>query len=334
MRRKEMSPRDNYIFDLDDNVTRKPVSYKNRFGITISADLYQPKDFDESQNHAAIIVGAPYGGVKEQGPGIYAQSMALRGFVALAFDPSFNGYSGGEPRHISSPDLFVEDFSAAVDYLGTRPFVDRERIGVIGMCGSGALSLSAAQADRRIKAVAPVVMYDHHRLFSKSFRDSMTEEERNTILDSLAEQRYADFEIGAPVLTARGAPMGFDESTDPIGREFGEFYSTPRGYHPNAITQFSMTSAMSFMNFPLLTHIKSISPRPILFVVGEHAHSRYFSEDAYELAAEPKEFFVVPNAGHVDLHDRTDLIPFDKLEEFFTESLTYELEGVLTANLA
>ena len=157
---------DSYIFELDENVTRTSVSYKNRFGITIAADLYLPKDLDESVEHPAIIVGAPYGGVKEQGPGIYAQNMALRGFVALTFDPSFNGYSGGEPRHLSSPDIFVEDFSAAVDYLGTRPFVDRERIGVIGMCGSGALSLSAAQVDPRIKAVAPVVMYDHHRLYA------------------------------------------------------------------------------------------------------------------------------------------------------------------------
>jgi fermentation-respiration switch protein FrsA (DUF1100 family) len=312
---------DNYIFELYDNVTRKPVSYKNRFGITISADLYLPKDFHESQEHAAIIVGAPYGGVKEQGPGIYAQNMALRGFVALAFDPSFNGYSGGEPRHVSSPDIFVEDFSAAVDYLGTRPFVNRERIGVIGMCGSGALSLSAAQVDRRIKAVAPVVMYDHHRLYSECFRDSLTEEQRNNFLDARAEQRYADFEGGVPVLTPRDAPIGFDESTDPIGREFGEFYSTPRGYHPNSITQFTTTSSLSFMNFPLLSKLEWISARPILFVTGEHAHSRYYSEDAYELAAEPKELYVVPNAGHVDLYDKVDLIPFDTLDEFFTENL-------------
>jgi hypothetical protein len=178
-----MSLMDNYIFDLDDNVTRRSVSYKSRFGITISADLYRPKDFDESEEHPAIIVGAPYGGVKEQGPGIYAQNMALRGFVALTFDPSFNGYSGGEPRHLSSPDIFVEDFSAAVDYLGTRPFVDRERIGVIGMCGSGALSLSAAQVDRRIKAVAPVVMYDHHRLYAEGFENVLTEEQRIAFID-------------------------------------------------------------------------------------------------------------------------------------------------------
>lgn len=311
----------NYIFELSDKVTRKSVSYNNRFGIKIAAGLYLPKDFDESKKHAAVIIGAPYGGVKEQGSGIYAQNMAERGFVALAFDPSYNGYSSGEPRHLSSPDLFVEDFSAAVDYVGTRPFVDRNQIGVIGMCGSGGFGISAAQVDRRIKAVATVSMYDISRAQTNGFKDSLTEEDRNRILDEIAEQRYAEFEGNQPVLTQRGAPIGFDDNTDPIGREFGEFYSTPRGYHPNSITQHTVTSSMSFMNFPLLTYIKSISPRPILFIIGEHAHSRYFSEDAYKLAEEPKELYIVPNAGHVDLYDKTDLIPFDKLQAFFTENL-------------
>ncbi|MEG8980326.1 alpha/beta hydrolase [Priestia megaterium] len=311
----------NYIFELSDKITRKSVSYNNRFGIKIAADLYLPKDFEESKEHAAIIIGSPYGGVKEQGAGIYAQNMAERGFVALTFDPSYNGYSGGEPRHLSSPDLFVEDFSAAVDYVGTRPFVDRNQIGAIGMCGSGGFAISAAQVDRRIKAVATVSMYDISRVAANGWMDSLTKEERNGMLDVIAEQRYVDFEAGQPTLAHRGAPIGFDENTDPIGREFGEFYSTPRGYHPNSITQFTVTSSMSFMNFPLLTHIKSISPRPILFIMGEQAHSRYFSEDAYELAAEPKELYVVPNTGHVDLYDKTDLIPFDKLEAFFMEYL-------------
>jgi fermentation-respiration switch protein FrsA (DUF1100 family) len=317
-----MSARGNYIFDLDERVSRTLVSYKNRYGITMSADVYRLKDAEQSQRQAAIAIGPPYGGVKEQGPGIYAQNMALRGFTALTFDPSYNGYSGGEPRHVSSPDLFVEDFHAAVDYLGTRPFVDRERIGVIGVCGSGAFSLAATKVDRRIKAVATVVMYDHHRLFSKGFRDSMTDEERDRVFDSLAEQRYADFDSGTPALvTPRPAPIGFDENTDPIGREFGEFYSTPRGYHHNAITQFTMTSQLAFMNFPYLQNLEWIAPRPILFVAGEHAHSRYFSEDAYAAAGEPKEFYTVPDAGHVDLYDKTDLIPFDKLEEFFAKNL-------------
>ena len=316
-----MSNNDNYIFELSDKVTRKSIAYKNRFGIKIAADLYLPVDFDESEKHAAVIIGAPYGGVKEQGPGIYAQNMAERGFVALTFDPSYNGYSGGEPRHLSSPDLFVEDFSAAVDYLGTRSFVDRNQLGAIGICGSGGFAISAAQVDRRIKAVATVSMYDISRVATYGWMDSLTGEDRNKMLDAIAEQRYTDFEVGQPVLAQRGAPIGFDENTDSIGREFGEFYSTPRGYHPNSITQFTVTSSMSFMNFPLLTHIKTISPRPILFIMGEHAHSRYFSEDAYELAAEPKELYIVPNAGHVDLYDKTDLIPFDKLKVFFTQNL-------------
>lgn len=315
-----MLPTDNYIFELSDKVIRKSVSYKNRFGIRITADLYLPKDFDESKEHAALIIGAPYGGVKEQGPGIYAQNMAEQGFVSLAFDPSYNGYSDGEPRHVSSPDIFVEDFSAAVDYLGTRPFVDRERIGVIGMCGSGGFGLSAAQVDRRIKAVATIVMYDICRQYAEGMFDSLTDDERGNILDMIAENRYADFESGAPVLSER-APLEFDENTDPIGREFGEFYSRARGYHPNSITAFSVSSQGSFMNFPLLSKIEWISPRPILFVVGEHAHSRYFSEDAYKLAAEPKELYIVPNAGHVDLYDKTDLIPFEKLNTFFRENL-------------
>ncbi|WHX93014.1 alpha/beta hydrolase [Peribacillus simplex] len=318
---KKMSQTDNYIFELSNKVTRKSVSYKNRFGIKIAADLYMPKDFDETKKHAGIIIGAPYGGVKEQGSGIYAQNMAERGFVALTFDPSYNGYSGGEPRHISSPDLFVEDFSAAVDYLGTRPFVNKNQIGAIGMCGSGGFAISAGQVDRRIKAIATVSMYDISRVAANGWKDSFTEEDRSSILDAIAEQRYVDFEAGQPTLAQRGAPIGFDENTDPIGREFGEFYSSPRGYHPNSITQFTVTSSMSFMNFPLLTHIKSISQRPILFIIGEHAHSRYFSEDAYELAEEPKELYIVPNAGHVDLYDMTDFIPFDKLESFFTENL-------------
>ncbi|MGG0383638.1 alpha/beta hydrolase [Priestia filamentosa] len=311
----------NYIFELSNKLTRKSVSYNNRFGIKIAADLYLPKDFDKSKKHAAVIIGAPYGGVKEQGSGIYAQNMAERGFVALAFDPSYNGYSSGEPRHLSSPDLFVEDFSAAVDYIGTRPFVDRNQIGAIGMCGSGGFAISAAQVDRRIKAIATVSMYDMSRVQANGFKDSLTEEERNRILDEIAEQRYAEFKGNEPALTPRGAPIGFDDNTDPIGREFGEFYSTPRGYHPNSITQFTVTSSMSFMNFPLLTYIKSISPRPILFIMGERAHSRYFSEDAYKLATDPKELYIVPNAGHVDLYDKTDVIPFDKLEAFFTENL-------------
>ena len=311
----------NYIFTLSKNVIRKSVTYKNRYGITLAADMYMPNSFDASRTYPALIVGSPYGGVKEQGAGIYAQNMAERGFITLAFDPSFNGYSGGETRHLSSPDLFVEDFSASVDFMGTRPFIDRKRIGVIGMCGSGGFALSAAQVDRRIKAVATISMYDISRAQRMGWMDSYTEEERNRVLDQIAEQRYAEFEGNAPVLTPRGAPVGFDDKTDPISREFGEFYSTPRGYHHNSLTQFTMTSSMPMMNFSLLEHLKSISPRPVLLVIGETAHSRYFSEDVYKQAAEPKELYVVPGAGHVDLYDRTNMIPWDKLTSFFTTNL-------------
>ncbi|AKB85304.1 alpha/beta hydrolase [Methanococcoides methylutens] len=308
-------------FTLSEKVTVEKVSYKNRYGITVAADLYLSNDVDKSKKYPAIVVGTPYGGVKEQGAGIYAQNMAERGFVAIAFDESFNGESSGEPRHTSSPDIFVEDFSAGVDFLGTRPFVDRNMIGAIGICGSGGFSITAAQADRRIKAVATVSMYDMSRVKREGWEDGMTDEQRNQYLDELGEQRWKDFENGEVKLTPRGAPEKVDENTDPISYEFYEYYSTKRGFHPNSITQFTMSSDMSFMNFPLMNYIDTISPRPILFIIGEHAHSRYFSEGAYEMAAEPKELYVVPNAGHVDLYDKVDLIPFDKLEGFFTENL-------------
>ena len=307
------------IFALSDKVIHEKVSYRNRFGIEIAADLYKPRDFDASRNYAALLVGTPYGGVKEQGAGIYAQTMAEQGFVAMAFDESFNGESGGEPRGISSLEIFVEDISAGVDYLGTRPFVDRDKIGVIGICGSGGFALSAAQVDRRIKAVATASMYDMSRVKANGWMDSWSENERNAYLDQLGEERWKEF-AGGKVATL-GLPDAIDAKTDPITREFYEFYKMDRGHHPRSTTHFTMTSDMGFMNYSLLGHLDSISPRPILFIIGEKAHSRYFSEDAYKLAAEPKELVIVPGATHVDLYDRVDMIPFDKLEDFFTKAL-------------
>jgi fermentation-respiration switch protein FrsA (DUF1100 family) len=311
-------------FPKSDRVIHEKVSFPNRYGITVAADMYLPGNIDRSQKYAAVIVGTPYGGVKEQGAGIYAQTMAERGFVAIAFDESFNGESGGEPRHISSPDIFVEDFSAAVDFIGTRDFVDRDKIGVIGICGSGAFSLTAAQVDQRIKAVATVSMYDMSRTIRYGFGDTMTDEQRTQALVQMGEQRWKDFENGGPLL-----PPGFPgepansipEGLDPITSEFFEYYAMERGHHPNSIGSFTMTSSMSFMNFPLLNYIETISPRPILFIIGEKAHSRYFSEDAYKKAVEPKELYIAPKARHIDLYDRTDMIPFDKLESFFNENL-------------
>lgn len=311
-------------FTISEKISVEKVLFKNRYGITVAADLYLSKNIDKSQKYPAIIVGTPYGGVKEQGAGIYAQEMAERGFVSIAFDESYNGESSGEPRHVSSPDIFVEDFSAAVDYIGTRLFVDRSKIGVIGICGSGGFAVTAAQVDKRIKAVATVSMYDMSRVMHSGWKDSMTDEQRNQTLDQFGQQRWKDFGSEEPELTPTFPSEPVDaipEGLDPIGREFFEYYAMKRGFHPNSIGAFTITSAMSFMNFPLMNYIKSISPRPILFIVGENAHSRYFSEDAYEMAAEPKELYVVPNAGHVNLYDRTDLIPFNKLESFFTENM-------------
>lgn len=308
---------DNYIFDLVENVTRTPVTYETRYGIEIAADLYKPADFDESKSYPALIVGAPYGGVKEQGPGVYANQLAQKGFIVLTFDPSFNGNSGGYPRHLSSPDVFVEDFMAAVDFLGSRDFVERENIGAIGICGSGGFALSAAKVDPRIKAVATTSMYDISRMQKLGMNDSMSDEERQKSLKQIAEQRYADFEAASPALTGRGAPLDWDDDAPQAAQEFGSFYSRPRGYHPNSITQFTVTSTPSWMNFALLDDLDWLAGRPILLIAGEIAHSLYFSEDVYEAAAEPKELFVIPKATHVDLYDKTDVIPFDKLVSFF-----------------
>lgn len=308
-------------FSPSDKVIHEKVAFRNRYGITIAADRYMPKDFDPARKYPAIVVGTPYGGVKEQGAGIYAQTMAERGFVAIAFDESYNGESGGEPRRVSSPDIFVEDFSAGVDYLGTRPFVDRERIGVIGICGSGGFAVTAAQVDQRIKAVATVSMYDMSRVKRNGWMDGMTPEQRGQYLEQLGEQRWVDFGKAAPKLTPPFPDEIPAEGPDSITREFFEYYVAPRGHHPNSIGAFTMTSDMAFMNFPLMKYIDTISPRPILFIIGENAHSRYFSDDAYKLAAEPKELYIVPGARHIDLYDHPKYIPFDKLVAFFTEYL-------------
>lgn len=311
-------------FKLSDKVIHEKVSYPNRYGITISADMYLPKYIDKSKQYPALVVGTPYGGVKEQGAGIYAQTMAERGFVAIAFDESYNGESGGKPRHISSPEIFSEDFSAGVDFLGTRPFVDRSRIGAIGICGSSAFALKAAQVDQRIKAIATTSMYDMSRVIRNGWEDSMTAEQRTQMLVELGEQRWKDFENGTPMLPEGFPTVATDsipEGLDPIMSEFWEYYAMPRGHHPRSHGPFTATSNMAFVNFPLMNFVQDVSPRPVLFIMGEKAHSRYFTEDAYKLAAEPKELVIVPGARHIDLYDRMDMIPFDKLEDFFTTNL-------------
>lgn len=310
----------NYISRLSYEVERKHVRYNNRYGIAIAGDLYTPRDMDKSKKHMAVIVGAPYGGVKEQGPCIYANELAQRGFVVLTFDPCYMGESAGEPRHVSSPDLFSENISAGVDYLGLLPFVDREKIAAIGICGSGGFSLSAAQVDTRIKAVITASMYD----MSVASRLGADKETLQKNKERLSAQRWIDAENGYPEWIPSFPEEPVDKvpaGLDPVSNEFYRFYGVKRGHHPNAQAGFTTTSDLSFMNYSLLDHVDEISPRPILMIVGDRAASRFFSEQVYERAAEPKELYIVEDAEHIDLYDRTDRIPFDKIESFLRENL-------------
>ena len=310
----------NYICKLNENVERTHVRYNNRYGIALAGDLYTAKDMDKNRKQKALIVGAPYGGVKEQGPCVYANELARRGFVVLTFDPCYMGESAGEPRHVSSPDLFSENISAGVDYLGLLPFVDRERIAAIGICGSGGFSLSAAQVDTRIKAVVTASMYDMSAA-SRLGADKETLQKRK---EELSAQRWVDAENGYPewIPTFPEEPASkVPEGLDPVSDEFYRFYGVKRGHHPNARAGFTTTSDLSFMNYALLDHVDEISPRPILLIVGDRAASRFFSEQVYEKAAEPKELYVVKDAEHIDLYDRTDRIPFDKITDFLNENL-------------
>lgn len=309
-------------FPQSDKLSHQKVTFKNRYGITLTADLYQPKDRGDKRL-AAIAVGGPFGAVKEQSSGLYAQTLAERGFVTLAFDPSFTGESGGEPRHVASPDINTEDFSAAVDFLGLQPSVDRNRIGILGICGWGGMALNAAAVDKRIQAVATSTMYDMTRVMSKGYNDSTTKEERTKTLEQLSQQRWKDAENGKPAMGPISNELKGGEPQFLV--DYADYYKKPRGFHPRAINSngsWTVTNPLSFMNMPLLTYIDEISPRPILLIHGEKAHSRYFSETAYKAAAEPKELLIVPGASHVDLYDnQKKLIPFDKLAAFFTEHL-------------
>jgi fermentation-respiration switch protein FrsA (DUF1100 family) len=281
---------------------------------------------DQNAKNSAIIVGHPMGAVKEQSSNLYAQKLAEQGFVTLSLDLSFWGESEGQPRNVVSPDIYAEDFSAAVDFLGTRSFVDRERIGVLGICGSGSFVISAAKIDPRMKAIATVSMYDMGAANRNGLRYSTTLEQRQKAIAEAAEQRYGEFTGGETKYTS-GTVHELKENSTAIEREFYDFYRTPRGeYTPKGsssqlTTHPTLTSNVKFLNFYPFNDIETISPRPMLFITGDNAHSREFSEDAYKRAAEPKELYIVPNAGHVDLYDRVNLIPFDKLTSFFNQHL-------------
>jgi fermentation-respiration switch protein FrsA (DUF1100 family) len=313
-------------FAKSDKVEHKKVSFKNRYGITLAADLYQPNNpgiINNGGKLAAIVVGGPFGAIKEQSSGLYAQTMAERGFITLAFDPSFTGESGGEPRHVASPDINTEDFSAAVDFLGLLPNVDRERIGMLGICGWGGMALNAAAIDKRVKAVVASTMYDMTRVMSKGYNDSVTKEQRTAALEQLGQQRWKDAEKGEPAL---GPVYNELKGGEPqfLVDYAGYYKSRDRGFHPRAInsnSSWTITNPLSFMNMPLLSYIDEISPRPMLLVHGEKAHSRYFAETAYAAAAEPKELMIIKGANHVDLYDQMDVIPFDKMTSFFRQHL-------------
>jgi len=312
-----------YTFKLSDNVTRQKVTFKNRYGITLSGDLYLPKNAGNEKLQALAISG-PFGAVKEQSSGLYANQMAERGFAVVAFDPSYTGESGGEPRNLASPEINTEDFSAAVDFLGLQQNVDRTKIGIIGICGFGGFALNATAVDKRVKAVATTSLYDMTRVMSKGYNDAVTLEQRTKTLEDLGQQRWKDAEAGRPEAGPRNLPEKLKGDEPQFVKEYFDYYRTPRGFHANSLNSngaWLITNPLSFMNMPILSYVKEISPRPMLLIAGENAHSRYFSEDIYKMASEPKELLIIPNAVHVDLYDKVDLIPFDKLEAFFNTNL-------------
>ena len=308
---------------IGNGVKKQKVTFHNRFLIDMVGDLYFPANYSPAKKYAAIIVGHPFGGVKEQTSGLHARKLAEIGYVTLAFDASYYGESGGYPRRMESPEVRVDDFSAAVDFLTNHPAVEADKIGVIGICGGGCYSVSATQIDHRIKALATISMYDMGRARRQGIGDTQTYQQRMSILDEIGRQRTAEYG-GAARKDIRALPEKVDENTPKFAIDFLDYYDNPeRGQHPNSTGYYSYTSLAPMMNFFPFTQIETISPRPLLFIVGENAVSKYFSEDAYEKAAEPKELFVVPGATHVDLYDQPEYlnIALPKLETFFKQYL-------------
>ena len=329
-------------FAQSDKVEHRKVSFKNRYGLTLVADLYLPKNRGNARL-AAIAVSGPFGAVKEQSSGLYAQTLAERGFVTLAFDPSYTGESGGQPRDVASPDINTEDFSAAVDFLGLQGEVDRTRIGLLGICGWGGMALNAAAADTRVKAVATSVMYDMSRAMGHGVgdgKDRYTTADRRAILKHLNEQRWQDAESGSfahsnhdlyvdqkgkVTAASRTLPEALPDNPHPVLKEFFDYYRVPRGFHSRSVNSngaWTTTMPLSFMNMPLLSYASEITI-PTLVVTGENAHSRYFAEDAFKaVGSQQKELVVVPGANHVDLYDNeADKIPFGRFEQFFKTNL-------------
>lgn len=310
------------VFPLSEKVNHSKITFHNRYGITLAADLYVPKNAEGKL--AAIAVCGPFGAVKEQASGLYAQTLAERGFLTIAFDPSFTGESGGQPRYVASPDINTEDFCAAVDYLSTCNDVDKERIGILGICGWGGLAINAAAIDTRIKATVSSTMYDMSRVTENGYFDEADNADaRNAMREQLNTQRTEDYRNGTYAL-AGGVVDPLPEDAPQFVKDYHAYYKTQRGYHKRSLNSnggWNKTSSLSFLNMPLLSFAGEIR-NAVLLIHGEKAHSRYFSEDTFKkLKGDNKELMIIPGASHTDLYDNLDKIPFDKIEQFYRENL-------------
>mgnify|MGYP000661052077 FL=1 len=309
------------VFPKSDKVNHSKITFVNRYGITLVADLYQP--INASGRMPAIAVSGPFGAVKEQCSGLYAQKMAERGYLTIAFDPSFTGESGGTPRYVASPDINTEDFSAAVDYLLTRDDVDSERIGIIGICGWGGFAINAAAMDTRIKATVASTMYDMSRVNANGYFDSMNADQRYELKKQLNEQRTVDARNGS-YERAGGVVDPLPDDAPQFVKDYYAYYKTPRGYHPRSLNSndgWNKTSSLSFINMPILSYCDEIRSA-VLLIHGEKAHSRYFSEDTYKrLKGDNKRLHIIPGANHTDLYDNLSVIPFDEIDKFMKEAM-------------
>ena len=309
------------IFQKSEKVNHRKITFHNRYGITLAADLYEPKNY--TGKLAAIVVCGPFGAVKEQASGLYAMNMAERGFLTIAFDPSYTGESGGTPRYVASPDINTEDFSAAVDFLSVQDNVDPEKIGIIGICGWGGMALNVAAIDTRIKATVTSTMYDMSRVNAKGYFDSIDENARYEMKKSLNEQRIEDYKTGE-YKRAGGVVDPLPEDAPFYVKDYYDYYKTKRGYHKRSLNSnggWNVTSSLSFINMPILQYSDEIR-NAVLMIHGEKAHSCYFSKDVFKnLKGDNKELMIIPNAVHTDLYDKVDIIPFDKMEEFFRKNL-------------
>lgn len=309
------------VFPKSDKVNHSKITFVNRYGITLVADLYQP--INASGRMPAIAVSGPFGAVKEQCSGLYAQKMAERGYLTIAFDPSFTGESGGTPRYVASPDINTEDFSAAVDYLLTRDDVDSARIGIIGICGWGGFAINAAAMDTRIKATVASTMYDMSRVNANGYFDSMNADQRYELKKQLNEQRTVDARNGS-YERAGGVVDPLPDDAPQFVKDYYAYYKTPRGYHPRSLNSndgWNKTSSLSFINMPILSYCDEIRSA-VLLIHGEKAHSRYFSEDTYKrLKGDNKRLLIIPGANHTDLYDNLSVIPFDEIDKFMKEAM-------------